>query len=127
MPPPPFVVAHTDMIFHDNRMVDKSLYVLFTLQACLCSFGAVANYIWLDNNRAKHWYLPYVQPANSQSYGTEAGLSWFTYLVLLDILVPISLYVSMELVKFTQAFYINRDLDMYYGILLPYLLSIIGI
>jgi phospholipid-transporting ATPase len=98
-----------------ERMVDKSLYVLFTLQACLCSFGAVANYLWLDSNRLKHWYLPYIQPANSESYSTEAGLSWFTYLVLLDILIPISLYVSMELVKFAQAFYINRDLDMYYG------------
>lgn len=29
------------------RIVDKALYVLFALQALLCSFGAVMNYFWM--------------------------------------------------------------------------------
>eukprot|EP01083_Nonionella_stella_P117112 348597_1 len=40
-------------------------------------------------------------------------LDYFTFLVLIDILIPISLYVSMELVKFQQARFINDDLQMY--------------
>ena len=34
---------------------------------------------------------------------------------LLQVLVPISLYVSLEIVKFIQVYFINWDLDMYYA------------
>jgi magnesium-transporting ATPase (P-type) len=94
---------------HVDRIVDQSLYLLFTVEALLCTFGAVANYIWMDAHRGQLWWLPDVN-----NIGAEAGLSWFTYLVLLDILIPISLYVSMELVKAMQAHWINKDLAMYH-------------
>jgi len=96
-----------------DRTVDRALYVLFSLQFCLCSMGAILNYVWMYNNASKAWYLPWTYDSASQQ--DEAGLSWFTYLVLLDILIPISLYVSMELVKFTQAYLISTDIDMYYA------------
>lgn len=35
-------------------------------------------------NATDHWYLPYSFESNN--YSQEAGLSWMTYLVLLDIL-----------------------------------------
>ena len=44
----------------------------------------------------------------------QQALSFLTYMVLINILIPISLYVSMELVKFGQAWLISRDLDMYH-------------
>ena len=31
-----------------------------------------------------------------------------------QVIVPISLYISMEVVKFIQVFFINWDIDMYY-------------
>ena len=42
------------------------------------------------------WYIPYVavNVATREIVG-----SWFTFLILLNNMVPISLYVSMELVK----------------------------
>lgn len=41
-------------------------------------------------------------------------LQFFTSLVLYGYFVPISLYVSMEIVKVIQAIFINMDEDMYY-------------
>eukprot|EP00456_Euglypha_rotunda_P056333 TRINITY_DN4623_c0_g1_i3.p1 TRINITY_DN4623_c0_g1~~TRINITY_DN4623_c0_g1_i3.p1 ORF type:complete len:731 (-),score=111.22 TRINITY_DN4623_c0_g1_i3:24-2075(-) len=96
-----------------DRTVDRALYILFAMQACLCSMGAILNYVWLNKNSTTHWYLPYRY--DSTKIGEEALLSVLTFLVLLDILIPISLYVSMELVKFVQAWYINVDMDMYYA------------
>lgn len=40
----------------------------------------------MQQHEHKLWWLPDVS-----NIGTEAALSWFTYLVLLDILIPISL------------------------------------
>jgi phospholipid-transporting ATPase len=94
---------------HIDLVVDSSLYLLFFLLAFLCTFGAAANYLFMHGVEKAQWYLP--APPEIR---TEAILSWFTYLVLLDILIPISLYVSMELVRFVQAFLISRDTEMYY-------------
>lgn len=30
-----------------DRTVDKALYIIFSIQACLCIFGAVAYSLWL--------------------------------------------------------------------------------
>lgn len=41
-------------------------------------------------------------------------LQFLTYVILYNNLIPISLQVSLEFVKFAQAFYINWDEDMYH-------------
>ena len=42
-------------------------------------------------------------------------LDILTFLILYNNLIPISLIVTMEVVKFQQALFINFDLDMYYA------------
>jgi phospholipid-transporting ATPase len=96
-----------------ERIVDDALKVIFTFEAILCVGGSVAYSIWLHLNADDSWYLPFV--IDNTDINGEAALGFLTYLVLLDLLVPISLYVSMELVKFSQAWFINQDLDMYYA------------
>jgi hypothetical protein len=55
-------------------------------QVILCSFGAIANFVWMNNNALSNWYLPFALAGDKISISSTAGLSWFTYLVLLDIL-----------------------------------------
>lgn len=38
---------------------------------------------------------------------------WFTFLILFNNFVPISLYVTLEMVNFIQAAFIDEDLQMY--------------
>ena len=40
----------------------------------------------------------------------------FTFWVLFSALVPISLFVTIEIVKYYQAMLISDDLDMYYDV-----------
>ncbi|CAJ0913543.1 9925_t:CDS:10, partial [Entrophospora sp. SA101] len=45
---------------------------------------------------------------------SQFGFNILTFLILFNNLIPISLIVTMEVVKFQQAALINSDLDMYY-------------
>lgn len=40
---------------------------------------------------------------------------FLTYVILYNNLIPISLQVTLEFVKFVQAFYINWDIEMYHA------------
>ena len=41
------------------------------------------------------------------------GYNFLTFFILYNNLIPISLQVTLELVKFVQAMFISMDLDMY--------------
>lgn len=46
---------------------------------------------------------------------TKCSIDILTFIILYNNLIPISLIVTMEVVKFQQAQFINSDLDMYYA------------
>jgi len=61
--------------------------------------------------------LPYLGYAASSTALQKVQQFWsdiFTYWVLYSALVPISLFVTIEMVKYWHAILINDDLDMYY-------------
>ena len=93
--------------------VDYGLYFIFIVQQCLCIFAAIYHGIWLNLNADDEWYQYINSDGTPETdFARQAVLNYFTFLILLDILVPISLYVSMELVKFTQAYLITCDDNM---------------
>lgn len=91
-----------------ERLMNRSLISLFIfmLTVCIvCSIAATALQNYGD------WYLSSV--AASPWY----QMFFFTlgsYITLFSYMIPISLYVSMELVKLCQVFFIDQDLHMYY-------------
>lgn len=68
--------------------------------------SAVFSQIWTSGN--SHWYI---------FGGTEStfnfGMTYLTFVILYNNLVPISLQVSLEVVRTFQAHFINSDLEMY--------------
>ncbi|KAJ8382527.1 hypothetical protein SKAU_G00033050 [Synaphobranchus kaupii] len=52
------------------------------------------------------------------NYGGAAnfGLNFLTFIILFNNLIPISLLVTLEVIKFVQAFFINWDTDMHYDV-----------
>jgi len=63
-----------------------------------------------DNNSQGMWYLG----SALQSSGADSAVSFVTFLILYNNLVPISLYVSLDLIKVTQAKQIELDRSMAY-------------
>lgn len=104
-----------------ERKMDKIIYVLFGLLAVIASIGSIFFGIEtkndMKNGSPKRWYLrpddssvlfdPYKAPL-------AAFLHFLTCLMLYGSLIPISLYISIEIVKVLQSIFINQDIEMYY-------------
>ncbi|XP_050676159.1 probable phospholipid-transporting ATPase IM isoform X5 [Leptidea sinapis] len=90
--------------------------VLFLLSMCVFCTVACGVWEWLVG-RYFQAYLPWdtLVPAEPASGATViAFLVFFSYAIVMNTVVPISLYVSVEVIRFAQSFLINWDEKMYY-------------
>ncbi|XP_031569883.1 phospholipid-transporting ATPase IA-like isoform X2 [Actinia tenebrosa] len=93
-----------------DHTTNIQILFLFGLLMVLALFSTIGFYVWTGNHADKDWYLGYKELA-PQNY----GLTFLTFIILFNNLIPISLTVTLEVVKFMQAIFINTDLDMYHG------------
>lgn len=93
-----------------EKMLNLQILFLFSILIALAIISSLGQVIKNHIDRNSLGYL--------QLQGTNAVKTFFsdilTYWVLFSNLVPISLFVTVEIVKFYQAFLISSDLDMYY-------------
>ncbi|XP_030479940.1 probable phospholipid-transporting ATPase 4 [Cannabis sativa] len=104
-----------------ERKMDHVIYVLFSL-LLLISLMTAFGFSWLlKSEMVKWWYLRLEQghtdidellfrPSKLMVSGL---LQFLRALILYGYLIPISLYVSIEVVKVLQAMLINKDMEMY--------------
>lgn len=88
---------------------NKQIFLLFIILLIICFISTIASYIWHNKYAKHHWYLN----LNGSSIGTNLGYTFLTFIVLYNNLIPISLQVTLEMVKFMQAYLINWDEEMY--------------
>ncbi|EAL93181.1 aminophospholipid-translocating P4-type ATPase DRS2 [Aspergillus fumigatus Af293] len=93
-----------------ERMVNVQILMLVSILVSLSVVSSVGDLIIRQTQAKKLVYLYY----GSTSPVKQFVLDIFTYWVLYSNLVPISLFVTIEIVKYAQAFLINSDLDIYY-------------
>ncbi|XP_037292420.1 probable phospholipid-transporting ATPase IM isoform X2 [Manduca sexta] len=90
--------------------------VFFLLSMCVFCTVACGVWEWLVG-RYFQVYLPWdsLVPAEP-TWGAViiALLVFFSYAIVMNTVVPISLYVSVEVIRFAQSFLINWDEKMYY-------------
>ncbi|KAE8688963.1 putative phospholipid-transporting ATPase 11 [Hibiscus syriacus] len=104
-----------------EKRMDKIVYFLFAVLVVLSIIGSIFFGIEtredLENGVMTRWYL---RPDETTIYydpkraAVAAILQFLTALMLYSYLIPISLYVSIEIVKVLQSIFINQDLHMYY-------------
>ncbi|KAF9205488.1 hypothetical protein BGZ59_000444 [Podila verticillata] len=92
-----------------EKMTNIQIIFLFAILLAMSLASAVGNMVITNKNLAQ---LSYIEA--KQSAWSDFGLNILTFLILYNNLIPISLMVTMEVVKFWQAQLINSDLDMYY-------------
>lgn len=85
----------------------------------MCLFCTIACGVW-ETVTGQYFrsYLPWdpLIPADPPAAGSTviALLIFFSYAIVLNTVVPISLYVSVEVIRLAQSFLINWDQQMYY-------------
>jgi len=98
-----------------DRFLNIQIAILIAVQALLCIVLAVGSYTWREDEGKDRHYLAldvYVQ-GNYQDGFVYVCLTFITFWILTSYMVPISLFVTMEIVKFWQAFmFINNDQHM---------------
>ncbi|XP_075365597.1 phospholipid-transporting ATPase VB [Mycteria americana] len=96
-----------------ERRMNMDIFLCVGLLFVMCLVGAVGHGIW-TGNFSEH--PPYDVPDENGNFLSPvlAGFYMFlTMIILLQVLIPISLYVSIELVKLGQVFLIHSDIDLY--------------
>eukprot|EP01062_Namystynia_karyoxenos_P058546 TRINITY_DN5006_c0_g1_i1.p1 TRINITY_DN5006_c0_g1~~TRINITY_DN5006_c0_g1_i1.p1 ORF type:complete len:1384 (+),score=493.36 TRINITY_DN5006_c0_g1_i1:130-4152(+) len=91
-----------------ERVTNRQIMLVFAVLLVLCAISATLLGIQTEELSA-HWYL---DPGDeSPVYTAVVGIG--TFLILFNNLIPISLYVSMEIVKLVQAKLIESDIEIY--------------
>ena len=94
-----------------EKLMNNSLVFIFIFQAVLCLISAILRgYYYKKNNLNLADKTPgYNFGFTEFSYGIESFFSYFTYLLLLNTLIPISLIITMEVVKIFQGMFMSYD------------------
>ena len=84
--------------------VNTVVIIIVIFVIALAIFNTVAYQIWKDSTEQKAWYL------------TNAHVAFFpiltSFIILFNTMIPLSLYVSLEIVKLCQMLLMN-DIEMY--------------
>ncbi|KAK0664244.1 putative phospholipid-transporting ATPase DNF3 [Lasiodiplodia hormozganensis] len=88
-----------------QTLVNRIVIIIVIFVILLAIFNTVAYQIWSANKEGDAWYL------------TDASVAFFpilaSYIIMFNTMIPLSLYVSLEIVKVWQMWMLN-DIDMYH-------------
>lgn len=101
-----------------EKSIDSVIMFQFTLLFFMCVSGSVLSGFWHEYYGYQHWYLSLDDKPKEFTPEDKIkvmGLSFITSFILYGYLIPISLYVCVEMVKIVQAMvYIRQDREMYH-------------
>lgn len=93
-----------------ERMVNVQILMLVAILVALSVISSVGDLVIRKTKAKSLSYLDY----GDVNLVKQFFMDIFTYWVLYSNLVPISLFVTIEIVKYFQAYLINSDLDIYH-------------
>ncbi|ETE59897.1 putative phospholipid-transporting ATPase VD, partial [Ophiophagus hannah] len=92
-----------------EKRMNRDILWCVLLLIVMCFIGAIGHRRWLRANPTPPLYT------SGKELPAELGgfLMFWTMIILLQVLIPISLYVSIEFVKLGHIFLIRNDIDLY--------------
>ncbi|KAJ3445333.1 putative phospholipid-transporting atpase [Anaeramoeba flamelloides] len=95
--------------------LNPRLVTLFFFLMCIGTVGGIMSARWEKDWKKKAWYIAIDKESGiSQNIIVRGIVGFFSFVIVSNVIVPISLYVSLEVVKFTQSWFINKDMKMYH-------------
>ncbi|KAL8265857.1 hypothetical protein R6Q59_003201 [Mikania micrantha] len=106
----------------ETRM-NREIILLSAFLVALCMAVSVCAGVWLKHHeneleilqfyRKRDYSEPEVENYNYSGLGMEIFFTFLMSVIVFQIMIPISLYISMELVRVGQAYFMIRDSKMY--------------
>ncbi|KAF5916337.1 hypothetical protein HPG69_017571 [Diceros bicornis minor] len=92
-----------------EKVTNVQILVLFGILLVMALVSSVGALYWNGSQGGKNWYIKKMDTSSD-----NFGYNLLTFIILYNNLIPISLLMTLEVVKYTQALFINWDTDMYY-------------
>ena len=93
---------------HLENLMSKMLIFILILQSCFCMFSAGLFAVYYKANIE---YNPFM--FKSSNLLVDSVVTYFSYNLLLNTMIPISLIISLEIVKLIQGYFIYADVEGY--------------
>lgn len=95
-----------------SNELNFSVLINFLVLFVLCFVSGLINGLFYNDQDTSRQYFEF--EAYSPTSAGNGVLAFFVTLIIYQSLVPISLYISIEIIKTAQAFFIHSDIKMYY-------------
>lgn len=90
---------------HLQAVVNKIVLAIVCFVLSLALFNTIAYQIWHRETEQHSWYL--------RSAHVPFGQILTSFFIMFNTMIPLSLYVSMEIIKVSQMLLLIQDIDMY--------------
>eukprot|EP01097_Dermamoeba_algensis_P009645 TRINITY_DN6883_c0_g1_i1.p1 TRINITY_DN6883_c0_g1~~TRINITY_DN6883_c0_g1_i1.p1 ORF type:complete len:1134 (-),score=257.84 TRINITY_DN6883_c0_g1_i1:56-3256(-) len=92
-----------------EKFMNTFIFRMILALVLLCIISSVIGGYWQSKFGTDHWYINY-----DTSTGMLTFTNFFAFLVLYSNFVPISLYVTLEVVRVCQAYFLMIDKEMFW-------------
>ncbi|KAK6617728.1 hypothetical protein RUM43_013956 [Polyplax serrata] len=91
-----------------ERQMNRDIIWCVLILLVLCVVGAIGCRMWLFSYEPPVPFIPLAQEPNYEGF-----LTFFTFVIILQVMIPLSLYVSVEMTKLLQVYHIHNDVSFY--------------
>ncbi|NXA05938.1 AT8B3 ATPase, partial [Sapayoa aenigma] len=96
-----------------DHMMDQLVIIIFLLLLATSFCLAVASGFWARTFQEKHSYLSALYKNTTPAQ--QAFFNFWGFTILLSVIIPMSMYITLEFIYLVNSFFINWDLEMYYA------------
>nr|XP_036878067.1 probable phospholipid-transporting ATPase IM [Manis javanica] len=97
-----------------DRLMNTLVIWIFGFLVCLGIILAIGNSIWENQIGGQFRTFLFLNEGEKNSL-FSGFLTFWSYIIILNTVVPISLYVSVEVIRLGHSYFINWDRKMYYS------------
>ncbi|XP_059487582.1 phospholipid-transporting ATPase VA isoform X2 [Neocloeon triangulifer] len=94
-----------------ERAMNRDVVWCVVILVVLCIIGAIGCRFWLSSVTSSTYWPLFITEYFSPAY--EAVLTFWTYVIILQVMIPLSLYVTIEMTKILQVYHIHNDPYLY--------------
>ncbi|XP_051882476.1 phospholipid-transporting ATPase VA [Pristis pectinata] len=97
-----------------ERQMNIDVFWCVIILVVMCLFSAIGHGLWVAGYGDQRPVFDVLSIDGTSLSPALSGLYlFFTMIIVLQVLIPISLYVSIEIIKICQVFFIHQDIDLY--------------
>ncbi|XP_053178308.1 phospholipid-transporting ATPase VA [Scomber japonicus] len=97
-----------------ERQMNVDVFWCVIILLVMCLFTAVGHGLWMLQYGDKRPVFDVLSPEGTDLSPIMSAIYLFlTMIIVFQVLIPISLFVSIEIVKICQVYFIHQDMDLY--------------